>query len=152
DHTFDVFYQVAKDEDESQHYYQLYTLKNGLVEKLPLPKHNYIRGKFLNNFKAEIRMHPNKKPLQIDLQRNKNRYVQEDIYDEAGKLQQEKDINISPITYMQPILISESKGYGLKSYQNVKGIDSDDLFGQVETLWYYKDNEWIILKLNWLQI
>lgn len=149
DHTFDMFYEVAKDEDKRHNFYQLYTLKNGEVEQLPLPKNNHIRGEFVKNFQVELNMHPNKKPMQINIKDKKDDYVQEEIYDENGKLLKKQQINISPITFMEPILISETKGYGLKSYQSVKGTNQNDLFGEIVTLWYYKNDKWVALKSDW---
>jgi len=151
DHTFDIFYQVAKNENKSQYSYQLYTLKNGLVKQLPLPKHNHIQAKYLQDFKVEIRIDPNQKPIIKDISKLKKQYVNDKIYDGSGKLLKKEKATINPISTFEPILISESKGYGLKSSQSIKGINDHDVFGEIVTLWYYKNDEWIILKSEWIE-
>lgn len=146
DHTLDLFYQVAKDENKLQHFYQLYTLKNGVVKQLPLPKHNHIQAKFLSNFQVEIQIDPNKKPIKKDISASKEEYVKQSIYNKKGKLLKDKKINITPISFIEPILLSKSKGYGLKSYQTINGLSDEDVLGQIVTIWYYQNDEWIILK------
>lgn len=150
DQIVDVFYQVAKNENNEQFDYQIYTLNGNVIEQLPLPRHKYIKGSFLNNYRANIQINPNSKPFIINLSKKKRKYINEDIYDEDGSLIIERKAIIDQITYLEPILISESKGYGLKSYQTIKGIDSDDVLGEVKTLWYYNNNEWIILKTEFI--
>src|SRR5690625_968268 len=146
DHIFDIFYQVAKDENKRQYNYQLYTLQNGMVKNLPLPKHKHIQGKFLNGFKIKIQINPHKAPIIKDI---KEEYTKQNIYKEDGTLVKDKKLNITPISFLEPILISETKGYGLKSYQSIKGINEKDVLGEIITLWYYKDDEWIILTSEW---
>src|SRR5690625_4962151 len=86
DHAFDIFYQVAKDENKHQYNYQLYTLQNGLVKSLPLPKHNHVQGEYLNEFKVKIQINPHQKPIIKNIEQNKEKYIDENIYSEDGKL------------------------------------------------------------------
>jgi|SRR5690625_2620248 len=150
DHIFDLFYQVAKDEEKKQYQHQLYTLKNGVVEQLELPKHNYIQGEFQKDFTVTIQINPNAKPIKLDVSRNKEKYISEKLYNEDGSLFNRRKLNVNPISFIEPVLISESKGYGLKSYQTIKGIDNEDILGSIETLWYFKNNTWFILKSDWI--
>lgn len=149
DHTFDLLYEVAKNENQKQFHYQLYTLKNGSITKMSLPKHNYIRGKFMDDFKVNIQIDPNKKPIILDVSHLKDKYVQHEVYDQDGNLLAERKLIINQPSYIELTLISESKGYGLKSIQSIKGMDDEDIIGNIETLWYFKDNKWIILKSEW---
>lgn len=151
DNVFDLFYQIAKDEKKQQYDYQLYSLKNGDIHQIPLPEHHYIQGEFLRDFKISLQMNPKSKPIMIDVANKKNKYMKENIYDEDGKLIEKKRIIIHPISHLEPILISESKGYGLKSSQPISGLNDNDLLGRVETLWYFKNDKWIILTSDWVE-
>lgn len=149
DNTFDLFYQVAKNEENAHYAYQLYTLKNGVVKQIPTPKHNHIQAQLIDGFKVEIKLNPNMKPIIKDISNDKIKYIEENIYDENGNLRIDKRMKITPITLLEPILISESKGYGLKSYQLIKGLDEKEILGEIETLWYHHKDSWVILRSEW---
>ncbi|MEI3605437.1 hypothetical protein SPD48_07010 [Pseudogracilibacillus sp. SE30717A] len=151
DQTFDLLYSVAKDENKHQFNYQLYTLKNNVVKQLPIPKHNHIQGKFINDFKIELQINPNMKPIIKDISNNKHSYIEEGLYEENGKLIEEKNLKIPPIEKLEPVLISKSKGYGLKSYQPIKGVNNEDVFGEIITLWYYQKDRWLVLQTDWIE-
>lgn len=150
DNTFDLFYKVAKNEESTHSVYQLYTVKNGVIKQLPIPKHNHIQARLLDDFKVEITLNPNMKPIIKDISSDDMiKYIDQNLYEEDGKLIEDKRIKITPITLLEPVLISESKGYGLKSNQHIKGLDENDILGEIETLWYYQKDNWIILKSEW---
>lgn len=149
DHTFDLFYSVSRDENINQFNYQLYTLKNNEVQQLPVPKHNHVKANYVNNFKIELQISPNMKPITKDLSNNKHVYIKEGIYEENGNLIEEKNLKITPIQKLEPILISKSKGYGLKSYQPIKGLSEEEIFGEIVSLWYYYKDQWIVLQTDW---
>jgi hypothetical protein len=146
DQVFDLFYQIAKDENKNHFHYQFYTLKGGTVKQLPLPNPMYSKGTFEDDFQVHIQLNPNEKPLVIDVSPKKDSYITGHLYDEKGHLLENKRITIESIATLEPLLISESKGYGLKSMQTVYGVDRQDKIGEIETLWYFKKDEWIILK------
>lgn len=152
DQTFDLFYSAAKDENKQQHVYRLYTINNGNIKQLTLPKHNHVQGKFLDDFKVEIKINPQMKAIIKDISKNKKHYIEETIYEEDGTLIKPKTVTLPPISHFEPTLISKSKGYGLKSVQTVKGINEQDFLGQIESLWYYRNEEWIILKTEWIEV
>src|SRR5699024_509526 len=150
DHTPDLLYRVAKDEDSLQYFHQLYTLKKGTAQQIPTPKHHHIQGKFLDDFKVEIKINPAMKPIIKNISNDKQHYIEEKIYKENGELLKEKSIKPKPINALEPTLISKTKGYGLKSRQQVKGLGNDDILGEIETLWYYQNEKWIVLTTEWI--
>ena len=50
---------------------------------------------------------------------------------------------------MEPVLISETNGYGLKTYEQIIGV-FDEPIGEIQTLWYFNNDEWIALKTDWV--
>lgn len=147
DQVNELFFKVTREESASKYTYQLYNLKDSVIKKIPLPEKTYIQGYFTDDFKIEIRLAPNDSEIIVkDLPKNNLFYIQKDIYNQEGKLLINKPITTEPISRMEPILISNSKGYGLKSYQQVYGTDSNDQIGTLESIWYYQKGKWIVLK------
>ena len=149
DGTVDLIYESAVKENGRHFNYQLYTLKNGKVQQIELPRNKYVRGEFIDDFKISIQISPNEKVILEDVSSKKSFYIKNQIYEDTGKLLKKQQLTIFPISQMEPILISKSKGYGLKTIQEVRGIHDKDLLGEIVTLWYYKENEWIKLKTDW---
>lgn len=149
DQIFDIFYSVAKDENKEQNEYQIYTLVNGTIKQIQLPKHQFVKTKLIDDFQVEIQIHPHQKPI-IQKLPNKSDYIKEEIYREDGKLLNEKKLHHKSIHLIEPILISEQNGYGLKTYQHITD-KYNNLIGEIQTLWYYKNDEWTILKTNWIK-
>ncbi|MFC3039385.1 hypothetical protein ACFOGI_03915 [Virgibacillus xinjiangensis] len=145
----DVFYQSATGGSGGLYNYQLHTFKGDKLEEIPLPEQP-VSGEFQDNFKAMIKLTPTSEEQSIDVSERKTEYIELGIYDESGKLIQPKSLMIDPIAYFDPILVNKNKGYGLKSYQQISGAYHADQLGTIETLWFYEDDNWIILQTKWL--
>lgn len=152
DNINDLFYQALVDEGNELSIHHLYTLKNGTIKEISLPKYFYLEGHFKEEFQIEIQtsIRDKKKAMIIDVKDRANEYIELDIYNEQGKLLSPMNASITPAFLYDPILISKSKGYGLKSFQKVTGANHTDILGTIETLWYFENGEWIILQTDWL--
>jgi hypothetical protein len=152
DHINDLFYQSRKDGSKKLYSQHLYTLKNNKIKEIPLPKQNYIKGNFNDNFQIQIQVSTkiNSNPIIIDVEDRAKNYIKHGIYNKKGKLLKPSTVMIAPIAYYEPTLISKSKGYGLKSFQQISGVAPDDKLGNIETLWYYENGGWIILQTDWI--
>jgi hypothetical protein len=146
----DIFYQSATGGSGGIHHYQLSTLRNSELNDIDLPEQEYLEGAFDDNFTVIFRLSPSHKPIEIDVSARKDEYIRHGIYDEEGILLVPTSVMIDPIAFYEPLLISKSKGYGLKSYQQISGAYHADQLGTVETLWYYEKGEWIILQTEWV--
>ncbi|GGB61564.1 hypothetical protein F3157_03025 [Virgibacillus dakarensis] len=145
----DVLFQSATNETSDLYSYQFNTLKNEKLTKLAIPESYTITGKFKNNFKAALTIDPSKKPIIIDMKERKTKHIHQGIYDRDGKLLKETKLLIAPITFFEPAFISKSKGYGLKSYQQVSGANHQDKLGTIEAFWYFEKGKWIKLNQEW---
>jgi hypothetical protein len=148
----DIFYQSATGGSGGLHHYQLSTLRNSELNEIALPEQEYLEGAFEENFTVIFRLSPSHKPIEIDVSDRASDYIRLGIYDEEGNLLEPNSVMIDPIAFYEPLLISKSKGYGLKSYQQISGAYHADQLGTVETLWYYENGEWIILQTEWVPI
>lgn len=149
DQTAELFYKTKKSDDPSANAYQLYTLKEAKVKQLRLPVKQHVKNSYLDHFKAEVYLQANKKPLKLDLSFNRQNYLEEKLYDEDGQLLRNEQLIVLPIHSFTPVLISQSKGYGLTSYQFILDAVTKDVLGSIQTLWYYENDDWIIINTKW---
>ncbi|MFD1040164.1 hypothetical protein ACFQ3N_17465 [Virgibacillus byunsanensis] len=150
DDVNDIFFQSATGGSGGLYNYYLHTLANEKVKEIPLPEPDFIKGQFIDDFKAELTIAPGEKPLILNLEEKASEYIQLDIYNKKGRLMEETSLMIDPIAFFEPISISKSKGYGLKSYQQVSGAYHADQLGTIETLWYFEDDIWTNVKTQWV--
>ncbi|WP_085991513.1 hypothetical protein [Oceanobacillus senegalensis] len=149
DNVQDMLYQSPTGGSGGLYHYDLHTLANGDLLEIPLPKQEYISGKFADGFKIKIQFTPNEKPIEVDVKNRSKEYIRQGIYNKKGKLKKAKSLIIDPIAFFEPVKLTERKGNGLKSYKQVSGAYHADQLGTIEAIWYYIDGEWIILKSEW---
>lgn len=151
DRIIDIFYQSKINENDELYSHHLYSLSKGTIKKIPFPEPLYIKGRFNNNFQVEIQIsphHESDKPVVIDIKDQANDYVNIGLYNKNGQILEPTNVTITPIIFFEPMLISKSKGYGLKSYQEIIGVNQKDKLGMIETLWYFENGSWIILQTD----
>lgn len=141
----DIFYKVAKDEDLNSYHYQFYHFVNNKIKAIPLPEHDHVKAKFSNDFMVEVSISPSEK-FKLDVSAHKDMYINDQIYNSKGNKKGESQPIIAQNVDISPILISNSKGYGLKTTQLIYGRDKDDIIGELSTTWHYKKNKWVNIK------
>ncbi|MUK90765.1 hypothetical protein GMD78_20640 [Ornithinibacillus sp. L9] len=150
DKVNEIFYQSPTGGSGGLHHYKLHTLIQYNLVDIPLPKQEYVKGSFEDEFKVEINFSPTQEPTIVDVKSRSDNYIQQGIYDQKGKLLKKTSVMVDPIAFFEPVFISNSKGYGLKSYQQISGAFHADQLGTIESLWYYERDKWIILKTEWV--
>ncbi|HAM79343.1 hypothetical protein [Ornithinibacillus bavariensis] len=150
DKVNDIFFQSPTGGSGGLYQYHLHTLVQNKLLEIPLPEQPFVKGKFLENFKLEITISPNTEPTIINIEKRANEYIRLGIYNKEGKLLKETSAMVDPVAFFEPKLISKSKGYGLKSYQQVSGAYHADQIGTVESLWYFDRDKWILLQTKWM--
>lgn len=143
-----MLFQSATGDSGGLYHYSLHTIEGNKVKEIDLPS-QIVHGQFINDFQTKLIITPRTKPIILDLKDRAEEYIRLNIYNEKGQLLKNKSLMIDPITFFESILISKSKGYGLKSYQQINGAYHADLLGTVETIWYYENKKWIILQTEW---
>jgi hypothetical protein len=151
DNKTDIFYQSATGGSGGLYNYQLNTITIDTVQEIELPKQMYLSGVFKDNFKIELKLTATSEPIIIDVKNRAEDYVRLGIYDQQGELlSKNKTVMIDPIAFFEPLIVNETKGYGLKSYQQISGAYHADRLGTVETVWYFENDNWIILQTKWV--
>lgn len=148
----DLFYQSATGGSGGTYSHHLYTFKNGIIEEIPLPQQLYIKGNFKEDFQIEIQIPAknNNPPILINVEERANEYIRLNLYNKHGKLLKPTPVMVTPIALYKPILLSKSKGYGLKSFQKISGAYHADSIGTIEILWYFENGSWINLQTDWV--
>lgn len=150
DQVQEIFYQSATGGRNGLYHHQLHTIKNGKMKKIPLPVQRYVKAHFTDGFQVEVKLSPGQKPYITNVKKHTSDYIQKGIYNKKGELLTDGSVIIEPITSYKPVFINKQKGYGLKSHQQINGSSNSDTIGTVETLWYYENGKWIILKTKWV--
>ncbi|WP_249871125.1 hypothetical protein [Oceanobacillus saliphilus] len=150
DKVKDIFYQSPTGGSGGLYSYNLQTLAKGDLKELELPKQHYVKGMFEDNFIVSIDFVPEGQPDLVDVRDRADDYIRLGIYDKSGALLKSPSLMIDPIAFFEPVKISTSKGYGLKSYQQISGAYHADRLGSIKTIWYYENEKWLILKTEWI--
>lgn len=151
-HIYDIFYKNKFSEDSSAYQYDLYSLAHGTIKRLPLPEQQFIRAQYKPNFKINLRLSPydyDNKQITIDVSKFKSHYIEHSVYDEDGHLLKQAKPHLTKLTSLEPVIISEKKGNGLKSIHEITTYVGQNKLGIIETLWYFENNTWIILQSKW---
>lgn len=145
----ELFFQSEQRAEASVNKSQLESLYNRKIKKLSLPEHKYIKGYFEDEFQAVIEIAPNVKPLVHDIEDKKEDYLSHGMYARSGKYIGTNEVIIDKTGFYEPVFISDSKGYGLKSFNQINGLSQKDKLGILETTWYFEDDKWIVLHIQW---
>jgi len=152
DQIKDLLYQSPTGGSGGLYHYELHTFANGEHEQLDLPTHSNLTGKFLDNYQVEIQLSPIDQPITVDVSDRKKEYQSFEVYDQTGKLTAPRPLIIDPISFYEPLFLSEDKGHSLKSYQRINGANRADGIGNIETTWHYENENWVILRTEWVPL
>ncbi len=126
------------------------TYKNGETNEIFGIKENkgiIVQGVFLDGFKADINIKNLKLQKSYNLDEYKDSYIKNGFYAENGKLlSTTKTISSSKFTEIEFVELSNC--YGIKTKQNVKGVDNFDVVDKIETLWKFEGSKWIICEIS----
>ncbi|GAA0588210.1 hypothetical protein GCM10009001_00020 [Virgibacillus siamensis] len=148
DKVLDIFYR--SEGQGGLHNQALHTLSNGELKEIQLPVQRYVKAYFTDGFRLEVKLSPEQKPYITNVKKRASDYIQKGIYNKQGKLLTDGSVVMEPINRYEPVFINKQKGYGLKSYQQINGTGHTDTIGSIETLWYYENDNWLILKTKWI--
>lgn len=144
--TVNLFFNSKTNDGQFPNHY-LHTLNNGSLKKIALPQTNYVNGKFTDKFTVSITITPDGRTKNVPV--NADIYIKENIYNVNGELVQPVSAIVDPLIF-EKHYISQEQGYGLKSYQTVSEPVNNEPLGRIETIWYFENDKWIIVKNDWI--
>lgn len=144
----DIFYQVGLNPEKTAYAAQLFSWNEGNIEQVNLPKSSATKGKYMDDYKISFTLKPHKSSKDVSIP-DQALATEQRLYDENGNVLKDASPHIERIHQYDPVLISESKGYGLQTFERVKDVTTNDVIGSIETLWYWNKEKWIILQKRW---
>ena len=145
----DIIFSTIIDQQNEFRKYYLHTIKRREPSEISLPAQKYLKGIYQDQYKVELQISPIDDPKIVNVESKAKQYINSGIYNEDGRLLQSISVHPQQFIEYEPVFLSSSKGYGLKSHQQINGINKADKLGEVETLWYYEGGKWIILHSKW---
>lgn len=145
----DFFYEVALNEDKTEHAYELFRLNQGKLSNIPLPTQENIQIQLEDNFSVTIKLPLQKKIHHRYIGDFKKDLIKNGLYNKQGKLMKETNIIPESIAFMEPVFLNKQNGYILCCFQCVKGMNKNHILGSIHTIWHMKNGEWIILQTEW---
>lgn len=103
-------------------------------------------GKFVDDFKVEVKNESLGKTHIIDVAKNKEDYIKNGLYNKDGKLLKEENIQVSQYFSLVPMDKDMDGTFELSGKQAVSAEDSSlgSDFGYFDTMESYKDGKWSV--------
>ncbi|MBU5437185.1 hypothetical protein KQI42_04140 [Tissierella sp. MSJ-40] len=101
-----------------------------------------FKGKFADNFKAELKEDTLDEKLVIDLSAFKDSYIEQGIYDKNGKLLKETEPWTDPFSGLNPIDVDGDGVYELLGHQTIAGAYHANTISRLNSIFKYEDGEW----------
>jgi hypothetical protein len=101
-------------------------------------------GKFIDNFKVEVKNESLDKTYSIDVTKNKEDYIKNGLYNKDGKLLKEENVHVSEYFSLAPIDKNMDGTFELLGRQAIlpeNGYLGSDI-GYFDTIESYKDGKW----------
>lgn len=125
---------------------RIVTVKDGKAQLIFDEKDNSglaVSGKFVDGFKADIRVEQLNKEFAVDLQAFKDMYVEGGTYDKSGKLKVDVEPWADGFSLLEPVEYTGDGTYYLRGIQSVSGIAHVNRISNLESLWKYTDGKWV---------
>jgi len=124
----------------------LFSLKDFVHTDLTIPEPLEMDAKFLNGYKAEIKLKKTGKSYLFNLKDRKKYYKKLGFY-YKGKLNEPTELSVNPFNSLSPIQLENEK-MGLKGVQRVTGVANADTIALVESVWTFEKGHWKLLNAN----
>ena len=115
----------------------LYTIKDNipvlLLDSTGFNRDSMYAAVFLNDFKVSVKNHSNSTTFIIDVESNKDMYINDGIYDINGRLLKPTEGGVLGLGALWPVAETYSGMYSLLALQRIIGINNADNLGAVQT-------------------
>jgi hypothetical protein len=119
------------------------SLKNFIYTDLPLPEPLEMNTKFLDGYKAEIKLVQTGKSYKFNLRDRMNYYKKLGFYFK-GKLNEPAELTVNSYSELKPVQL-DNGNIGLKGLQRVTGVANADTIALVESTWNYDRGHWNLI-------
>ncbi|MCL6570854.1 MAG: hypothetical protein K6T88_04120 [Bacillus sp. (in: Bacteria)] len=142
----DLFASVLTGGSEGTTLHFLYSLKDFIYADLTVPNHLEIDSRFLDGYKAEIKITKTNETFLFDLKDREKYYKQLGIYSNQ-KLNEPMELKVNPYNILKPVYLKGGE-LGLKGIQRVTGVANTDAIAYVKSTWYFDFGNWKLVNLE----
>lgn len=101
-----------------------------------------ITGKYMDDFKVEIKNESLDKTHILDISMNKEKYIKNDLYNKDGKLLSDQDVYVTNYFSLVPIDKDMDGTFELLGRQDISNGYAGSHIGYFDTVQSYKDGKW----------
>lgn len=138
----DLFASISNNKSGRITHQSIYTFKNIKPFDLGLPEPLMLESRFLNGYKAKIKVSKTGENYIFDLSGRKNYYEKLGVF-YKGRLNEPTELMVTEFRNLQPVQIGDK--IGLKGIQKVAGVTNSDTIGYIESTWLYDQSEWKLI-------
>lgn len=106
-------------------------------------------GFLKDGFKAEIKSIDLDKTVDIDINNDKNDYIENNIYDSTGKLLEKTELSTDGFGLLKPVDYDNDGIYELEGVQRIWGFCHVNTISDAKTLWKFENN---VLQLQSIEL
>ncbi|MCF8009435.1 MAG: hypothetical protein K9K32_06685 [Halanaerobiales bacterium] len=106
-----------------------------------------VSGSYVDNFKTNLVVEDIEYEIIFDLLFNKDKYIEEEIYDKKGRLLTKVTPYLYPYSNLVPIDYDLDQSFELKGTQRLVGAYGADAIGRVDTILKY-ENGWEVKQIE----
>lgn len=125
----------------------LYSIKEGLPVRLPIPDALNVTGTLKDTYKAQLTIRNIAQSYMVDL-RHRKAFYNEAGYYRNGRLLKPKDVLADPYNELTPLDLEKDGTCELRGVQRIRGISNDDTITYAISLWKWRYNQWTLMRAN----
>lgn len=141
----DVFATIPINKNRVNSKQILYTVKNNKLVRLNLPESLVLESRFLNGYKAKVKIRDTGNTYIFNLKDKKKFYEKSGVF-YKGRLNEPTELMVSGYSNIKPVQLNPSK-IGLKGIQKITGVTESDTIGYVESSWLYDQSQWKLVNV-----
>ncbi|WP_462413450.1 hypothetical protein [Neobacillus sp. Marseille-QA0830] len=145
----DLFFNISTDSSNGTTNDYLYSFKDFQKKDLTVPTPLEMESKFLNGYKAEIKVTATGKSYYFELKDRKKYYKKLGLY-HNGRLNEPIELTVNPYSSLKPIKMEDGR-HGLTGIQRVSGIANADTIAYAESTWSYINDSWRLARVKVLK-
>lgn len=108
-----------------------------------------VKGKYIDGFKANLKIENEAKEFILDLSANKEEYIKQGIYDKAGKVLAEVEPISCSFGSLKAIDWNADGTLELMGSQRIIGTCNADTISTTESLWQFNNSKWNLKRLQY---
>ena len=145
---------MIKSDDGKNKNIRIYTFSNNKIMEIWKDRNNkglVFSGEFVDGFKVKIENKKLNFEQTINLINQKDDLISRGFYEKSGKLKN-NDNKIKNTGFIMIDTVKLNDRCGIRTTQNILGIDENDILDEIEVVWKYNDGKWQMVEARGLKL